>query len=148
MAGLVDTLNPDIISGQSGMDNIIEKFMIGDMTPHNALDKMAHNTLMIVPGNREGLILTALCENMLRKGNDHQISGIVFTDNIKPHDKIIELLKTTGIPLLLMKEDAFHVATQITSRVFKIRSGDSGKIKIAENLIERYVDVDGIISQL
>ena len=52
--------------------------MIGDMMPHNALDHITKNTLMIVPGNREGLVLTALCENLLTQG-PHLVSGIVFT---------------------------------------------------------------------
>ena len=56
--------------------------MIGDMMPHNALDHISRNTLMIVPGNREGLVLTALCENLLTQG-PHLVSGIVFTNGVK-----------------------------------------------------------------
>ena len=36
--------------------------MIGDMMPHDALDHISKNTLMIVPGNREGLVLTAFAK--------------------------------------------------------------------------------------
>jgi BioD-like phosphotransacetylase family protein len=148
VGALVDTLGPEVICGQNGMSNVIERIMTGDKTPLNALDKMADNTLMIVPGDREGLILTALCENIISQAQKRRVIGFVFTDGIRPHAKIIDLLKMTGIPLLLMKEDAFTVASLITSRVFKIRSEDRAKIALAESLVEEYVDVDGIVSQL
>ena len=113
-----------------GKNNIIEKFMIGDMMPHNALDHISRNTLMIVPGNREGLVLTALCENLLTQG-PHLVSGIVFTNGIRPHQKILDLLYTSKIPLFMVEEDAFSIATKINHMIVKIRSEDKNKIAIA-----------------
>ena len=80
---------------------MIKKFMIGDMMPHYALDKFTDGTLMIVPGNRDGVILTALTENLMKQESDRHVAGIIFTDNIMPHPKILSLLKTTSIPFYL-----------------------------------------------
>ncbi|MGA0242519.1 MAG: DRTGG domain-containing protein, partial [Candidatus Marinamargulisbacteria bacterium] len=124
-----------------------EKFMIGDMTPHNALGHISQNTLMIVPGNREGLVLTALCENLLTKG-PHHVSGIVFTNGIRPHQKILELLYTSKIPLFMVEEDAFSIATKINHMIVKIGSQDKNKIKIAGDMIEKYVAIDKIYDRM
>ena len=120
--------------------------MIGDMMPHNALDHISRNTLMIVPGNREGLVLTALCENLLTQG-PHLVSGIVFTNGIRPHQKILDLLYTSKI-LFMVEEDAFSIATKINHMIVKIRSEDKNKIAIASTMIEEYVDIDTIYSKM
>ena len=148
ISSIIDELKPNIISvSDENKNNVIEKFMIGDMTPHNALGHISKNTLMIVPGNREGLVLTAICENLLTKG-DHFVSGIVFTNGIRPHQKILDLLYASKIPLFLVDEDAFSIATKINHMIVKIRSEDKNKIKIAGNMIEKHVDIDRIFDQM
>ena len=144
ISSIIDELKPNILSmTDPGKNNIIEKFMIGDIMPHNALDHISQITLMIVPGNREGLVLTALCENLLTQG-PHLVSGIVFTNGIRPHQKILDLLYTSKIPLFLVEEDAFSIATKINHMIVKIRSEDKNKIAIASSMIETYVDIDKI----
>ncbi len=148
ISSIVDELKPTIIEmNESGKNNIIEKFIIGDMMPHNALDHFSRNTLMIVPGNREGLVLTALCENLLTQGPP-VVSGIVFTNGIRPHQKILDLLYTSKIPLFMVEEDAFSIATKINHMIVKIRSEEKNKIKIAGNMIEKYVNIDKIFSKM
>ncbi len=148
ISSIVDELKPNILSmSKTGKNNIIEKFMIGDMMPHNALDHFSRNTLMIVPGNREGLVLTALCENLLTNG-PHLVSGIVFTNGIRPHQKILDLLYTSQIPLFMVEEDAFSIATKINQMIVKIRSEDKNKIAIAGSIIEKYVDIDKIFTKM
>lgn len=148
ISSIVDELRPNILSmSDNGRNNVIEKFMIGDMMPHNALDHISRNTLMIVPGNREGLVLTALCENLLTQGK-HLVSGIVFTNGIRPHQKILDLLYTSKIPLFLVEEDAFSIATKINHMIVKIRSEDTNKIAIASTMIEKYVDIDQIYDRM
>jgi len=148
ISSIIDELKPNILSmTDKGKRNTIEKFMIGDMMPHNALDHISRNTLMIVPGNREGLVLTALCENLLTQG-PHLVSGIVFTNGIRPHQKILDLLYTSKIPLFMVEEDAFLIATKINKMIVKIQSEDKNKIEIASSMIEEYIDIDQIYSKM
>ncbi|MDA1354342.1 MAG: AAA family ATPase [bacterium] len=148
VAGVADTLGADVIASKTGLCNSVEKFMTGDKTPLHALDKLTDHTLVIVPGDREGLIFTAFCENTIRGTDHHQVSGFVFTDGIRPHERIVELLRHHDIPMLFTSDESFVVMSKLNTRVFKIRSEDAGKIAIAEKLVEDYVDVDGIVAQL
>lgn len=148
ISSIIDELKPNILSmNDEGKNNIIEKFMIGDMMPHNALDHFSQNTLMIVPGNREGLVLTALCENLLTQG-PHLVSGIVFTNGIRPHQKILDLLYTSKIPLFMVEEDAFSIATKINHMIVKIRKEDKNKIEIASSMIKTHVDIEHIYDRM
>ena len=149
IASIIDELKPEVLSGDYGFNNMVKKFMIGDMMPHHALDKFADGTLLIVPGNREGVILTALTENLMRQDSDQrQVSGIIFTDDVAPHPKLLSLIQMTNIPLLQVKQDAFSVATQINNIIFKIRADETEKITIAEKMVEEYVDLDRICDAL
>jgi len=148
IAAIIDELKPEVLSNGSGLNNMVKKFMIGDMMPHYALDKFTDGTLMIVPGNREGVILTALTEHLMKDEIKKQVSGIIFTDDVAPHPKILSLLQKTNIPLLQVKKDAFSIATKINNVIFKIRADESEKIAIAEEMVEKYVDLDKICNSI
>ena len=66
----------------------------------------------------------------------------------KPHQKILDLLYTSKIPIFMVEEDAFSIATKINHMIVKIRTEDKNKIAIAESIIETYVDVDQIFSKM
>jgi phosphate acetyltransferase len=144
VAQLLEDLKGELLSGQDGLHNIVARFIIGDMLPHVALDSFTGNTLLIIPGNREELILTALSGYILGTTKVPLISGIIFTCGIHPHEKIMDLLKRTNIPLILVQEDSFAIATEINNMIFKIRSDDTEKIYAIETLIEKYVDIERI----
>jgi len=139
---LLDDLEGELLSGEGGLHNIVARFVIGDMLPHEALDYFTGHTLLIIPGNREELILTALSGYILGKTKAPPISAIIFTCGIRPHKKIMDLLKRTNIPLILVQEDSFTIASEINHMIFKLRAEDESKIKKIEALIEKYVDVD------
>ncbi|NQY73998.1 MAG: hypothetical protein HRT90_04465, partial [Candidatus Margulisbacteria bacterium] len=146
---LAEDLDMEILySKKDSLQNVVRKFVIGDMQPHNALDAFTENTLLIVPGNREGLILTALIGNMLENNVVYYVSGIVFTNGIRPHQKLLDLIYRTNIPLLLVEEDSFTIASKINSTIFKVRAEDSEKISRIKSLIEEYVDIEYICNQI
>lgn len=144
VAELLDDLKGLLLSGKGGLQNIVGKFVIGDMLPHEALDYFTGHTLLIIPGNREELILTALSGHILGKTAEPFISAIIFTCGIRPHRKIMDLLKQSNIPLILVEEDSFVVASEINNLIFKLRAEDESKILKIETLIEKYVDIDRI----
>lgn len=148
VAELLDDLEGKLLSGEGGLHNIVGRFVIGDMLPHEALDYFTGNTLLIIPGNREELILAALSGYILGTSEVPPISAIIFTGGVQPHKKIMKLLKRTNIPLILVTEDSFAIATDINHMIFKLRPDDSEKITKIEALIEKYIDIDHLSSLL
>ena len=145
---LQEDLGAELLAGDENVMNSVERFVIGDMQPHDALNAFSNNTLLIVPGNREGLILTALFDNLLADTKSDQITGIIFTNGIKPDEKVMNLIKKINIPLLLVEEDSFSIASRINSMIFKVRADEAHKISKAQELVETYVNVDRICSLL
>ncbi len=143
-----EKLNGKQLSSKTGFSNRVEKCLIGDMVPHDALSQLEPNTLLIVPANREGLVMAALCGNLLDSEVVYFVSGIIFTGGKNPHERILNLIKRTHIPLLIVEEDSFTVATQITNMLVKLRSNEPDKIKKTQDLVEEYVDIDAICDRL
>jgi len=89
-----------MLVGEEGMLKPVEKFIIGDMVPHDALDALSKHTLLIVPANREGLVMTALLGNMLETDSVQNVSAIIFTGGKKPHERVLKLVEKTAALLL------------------------------------------------
>ena len=78
-------------------------------------------------GNRDGLLLTAITGNLLESENVCNVAAIIFTDGIRPHDKILNLIRRSKIPAMLVDEDSFSVATRINNTIFKLRAEEVEK---------------------
>jgi BioD-like phosphotransacetylase family protein len=146
---IFEDLDGEIISeGDNGLNNRVNKCIIGDMIPHDALDHFVPGTLLIVPANREGLIMSVLCGNLLDTEVVFFVNAIIFTGNKMPHEKVLKLIKQTHIPMLVVKEDSFSIATKINNMIIKVKSQESEKIAKTQELIEDYVDIDMICKSL
>ena len=144
IVSIFEKMNGELMSTKTGFSNRVENCLIGDMVPHDALTQLKPNTLFIVPANREGLIMAALVGNLLDSEVDYFVSGIFFTGGKVPHERVLNLIKRTHIPVMMVQEDSFSVATKITSMLVKLRSNEPEKIKLVQKLVEDYVDVDQI----
>ncbi len=143
-----EKIGGDLLTSKVGYNNRVDKCLIGDMVPHDALTSMEPNTLFIVPANREGLIMAALCGNLLDSEVVYYVSGIIFTGGKKPHERVLNLIKRTHIPLMLVEEDSFTIATKITNMLVKVGANESDKITKIQDLVEEFVDVDRICEEL
>lgn len=143
-----EELEGDILASKGSFYRSIERCIIGDMVPHDILNIVTQNTLLIVPANREGLIMTALCGNLLRSDVTNAVSGIVFTGGKKPHQQVLEIVRKANIPVMSVQEDSFSVAKKITKLLVKIRAEEHDKINKIQSVVEKYVDVDKICSLL
>ena len=92
--------------------------------------------------------MTALSGSVLDTDNDYSVAGMVFTEGIRPHPRVMELVERSGIPTMLVKEDSFSVATRINNAITKLRSEETEKVSTAKELVEEYVNVDEVIASL
>ncbi|RAP33824.1 hypothetical protein DID75_00875 [Candidatus Marinamargulisbacteria bacterium SCGC AG-410-N11] len=148
VSSLFESLSGKVLSGDIGYNNPVERCMIGDMVPHDVLDQLMVNTVLIVPSNREGLIMTALCGRLLDLNFKNNVSAIIFTGGKIPHDSVFSLITKISVPLLVVKEDSFTIATKITNMLVKLQANESEKINKIQNLIENHVDIDTICEKL
>jgi BioD-like phosphotransacetylase family protein len=145
---LLEDIGGELLSDNIGIRNVIDRMVIGAMPPHEALDYFGHGVLLITPGTREDLVLAAMSSCAGRAGSEYSVSGVILTGGIRPHSKVMELIRRTHIPIISVPEDTFSVATKVNSLMVKIRPGDKSKIEAAERIVSEYVDVDRILDML
>jgi dethiobiotin synthase len=143
---LLEDLGGELICGEKRLNNIVERFIIGDVVAHEALNYLRGGTLLIIPGNREDIIFSALSGWVLGVTEKYNIAGIIATYGKRPPKEVIEVIKRLNVPLILVKKDSFSTACEINNMIFKLRTSDKAKIKKIEVLIEKYVDVKKIFN--
>ena len=146
IAGIFEFLNEEIISGENFLLNQVNQIRIGDMSPHEMFDTLTHNTLLIVPSNREGLVMTALLDNIVNKAEKNKLSGVIFTGNRPPHKNIINLMQQCNMPALISKDTSYDISKKITTHLVKIRYEEYEKIETTKRIIQEHVDIDSIIN--
>ncbi|MGC8861630.1 MAG: phosphotransacetylase family protein [Armatimonadota bacterium] len=128
----------EVLNGEQSLSNTTARIVIGAMTPPNALKYIEDKTLLIVPGDRDDVVLAVMSMHLLSR--DVQLSGIVFTGGIQPQAETMDLLHRTDIPVLAVDADTYETASRISDILVKIRVSDQEKIEMACNLVRSHVD--------
>lgn len=138
----------EVLCGKEYLEQYISRIIIGAMEPQDALEYITDDSLLITPGDRQDMILTALGAS--RQGNDKKlkICGMVLSCGIIPSKQVMEQLQKSQIPVLLSHSDTYIVSSTIHDLTVKIRPRDAAKINTAINLVKEHVDMDKILSRM
>ena len=126
----------------TGSKNRIDKVIIGAMAAKGLVEHLVKGILIIAPGDREDIILSAIATDGLR--SDKLIAGIILTRNILPDSKLMEMIEKTSIPFIMCGEDSYKVASKINNMTVKTQPSDEDKIPIIKDLITKNIDLEVI----
>jgi BioD-like phosphotransacetylase family protein len=126
----------------SGSKNRIDKVIIGAMAAKGLSEYLVKGTLIIAPGDREDIILSAIATEGL--GRDDLIAGIILTRDILPQQELMKMIEKTSIPIIICKEDSYKVASKINNMTVKTQPSDEDKIPIIKDLITKNIDLEVI----
>ena len=126
----------------TGSKNRIDKVIIGAMAAKGLVEHLVKGILIIAPGDREDIILSAIATDGLR--SDKLIAGIILTRNILPDPKLMEMIEKTSIPVIMCGEDSYKVAWKINNMTVKTQPSDEVKIPIIKDLITKNIDLEVI----
>lgn len=146
MLQVAESLKARIIHGHNQLGNSIAEVVVGAMTPHNALTFIRDKSLLIVPGDRDDLVLAAASMDVLRE--DIHLAGILFTGGILPQPQTIDLLSRTNIPALAVDGATYEAASRVQKLTVKIQVQDEEKIRLATTMVREHVDLERIWNDL
>lgn len=138
-------LDGEMLCGEAKAERVISSVRVGAMVPHRAIGYFQKSCLVITPGDREDVIVTACAAAAQEAAGP---SGMVLSGGIRPHDRIIELLRSSGMPIFLATEDSYTVASRIHDMPLRIQPNDAEKIATVQGLVSAHVEVDRIVSAL
>jgi BioD-like phosphotransacetylase family protein len=144
---LLEDIRGELISGEHNLDQAVSKMIVGAMPAHAALEFFTGDVLLITPGNREDLILAAISCNFPGV-EDYSVRGIILTGGIWPNKSILNIIKGTKIPTIIVKDDTFMIAQKIANLITKIRPEDIEKVKAVKELVKQYINIDVLLDKI
>jgi hypothetical protein len=137
-----------VLCGKEYLERSVAKVIVAAMEPRDAVRYISEDSLMITPGDREDMIMSALSCFRDSGNKKLKVCGMVLSCGIIPEVPIMNLLSKAQIPVLLAKSDTYDVATCVHDLTVKIRPCDKAKIDAVVKLIQENVDFKKILSRL
>lgn len=126
---LAATLNGEVLCCKHRLNDLVEKFSVGDMNIESALRyfREAKDKAVITGGDRTDIQLAAL---------ETDTKCVILTGNISPNDIIIARAKERDIPIMVVESDTLTVVEQVEDIMSRLRIRDERKIHRARELVD------------
>ena len=145
------------------LDRVIDGVAIGAMEPGHMLERVGPKTLVIVPGDREDVILTLTTAHLmgaprgatteeltaptlaLDDGHAGAAIGLVLTGGYRPRKAVVDAIRRADLFATLVPEDTYTVASEVHDLLVKTHAADLEKIALIKELVASNIDIDRIL---
>jgi uncharacterized protein len=155
------------------LDRVIDGVAIGAMEAGHMLERVGPGTLVIVPGDREDVILTlttAHFAHRLRQANSREAAriasiaaaasnertasidghegaaiGLVLTGGYRPRPSVLAAIREADLFATLVPEDTYVVASEVHDLLVKTHPADREKIELIKALVADHLDIGRIL---
>ena len=149
------------------LERVIDGVAIGAMEPVHMLERVGPGTLVIVPGDREDIILTLTTAHLvgaprptrrgdapggpgptldLDLGHNGAAIGLVLTGGYRPRPAVLDAIRRADLFATLVPADTYTVASEIHDLLVKTHPADREKIELIKELVTTNLDVDAILA--
>ncbi len=148
IAEIAEHLGAEVLYGGAHLDKLAYQYLVIAMQVHNYLLHLTENALLITPGDRSDVILSALQAHQSKYYP--QIAGMVLTGGLKPAPSVARLLDGLPnlVPILSVETHTFDTAARMASVRSYITSENRAKIALSLELFEEFVDTRALLSQV
>ena len=148
MREVAQHMDARVLYGADQLDTLAYHNLIIAMHVANFLPHLRPNSLLITPGDRSDVILSALQAHQSQ--NYPKIAGMLLTGGLKPPDSVDLLLTGLSevVPILSVPIDTYQTAMRIGSVRSYITADSRPKIRLSLRLFDRHVDTDALERQL
>jgi BioD-like phosphotransacetylase family protein len=134
---VAEVLEAEVLNGDRGMDAVVERVMIGAMTPETAMMHMRRvsRKAIITGGDRTDIQMAALATDT---------SCLVLTGGLYPPKPVLAKAFEVGVPVLITRHNTMEVAEAVDRLIARIDPEDRDKIDRIAEIVRRHVDLDAI----
>ena len=123
---------------------------VAAMTVPNLLDRLTEGTLLIAPGDRPDVIMSAA---LTRASEAYPaIVGVVLSGGIVPDERVLRLVEGVGrgttLPMFTVDTDSFDTAVRAARIEGSITPDNTRKIEAALGLFEAHIDVAALAERI
>jgi phosphate acetyltransferase len=144
MQEVYQTIGGKLLLGEDLLSKTVSSSIVGAMQVPNFLRRLRENTLVITPGDRADLIISALQANI--SFSYPKVSGVVLTGGLEPEEPVLQLMKglQTVVPIIATEKGTFQTSNEIGDIHARIFPDNIKKIELAIHTFEKYVDVKAL----
>jgi BioD-like phosphotransacetylase family protein len=143
---VADTIRGTFYCNARFARNHASDVVMGAVSSANIRRKLSQGTLLIVPGDREDIVLAAISE--ASEFSERRLSGLILSDDLKPHRSLLEMLQKTNLPVVFSPKDSYSIAQRIFSLTIKIQPGDTQKIESIQDLVARHIYIPRLLQKI
>jgi len=142
---IVEGVRGETLHPGPSLDLVIDGVAIGAMEPGHMLERIRPGTLVIVPGDREDVILRLTSAHASGDGPG-AARGLVLTGGYRPSQTVIDEIRWADLFATLVPDDTYVVASEIHDLLVKTHPSDIEKIGEIKALVAEHLDVDRILA--
>lgn len=141
MKEVLEKLNGKLLFGKDHLSNQVDNFITGAMQVPNFLNYLKENVLIVTPGDRGDIMISALQANL--STSYPKVAGIVLTAGYQPEEPIVRLIEglQNVVPIITVQTGTFETSNVVGAIRSKISSGDTKKIQLAIDTFNKYVSI-------
>ncbi len=171
---ILEGVHGETIHPGPDLDRVIDGVAIGAMEAGHMLERVGPGSLVIVPGDREDIILTLTTAHFAQRlqrakapeaariasiaaaasnertaavaGHEGAAVGLVLTGGYRPRPTVIDAIREADIFATLVPEDTYVVASEIHDLLVKTHPADREKIALIKGLVAEHLDIDRILA--
>jgi BioD-like phosphotransacetylase family protein len=171
---ILDGVHGETIHPGPDLDRVIDGVAIGAMEPGHMLERVGRGTLVIVPGDREDVILTVTTAHLAPRvrlvnaaeaakiaaiaaeatneraasvdGHEGAAIGLVLTGGYRPREQVLRAIRQADLFATIVPEDTYSVASEVHDLLVKIHAADREKVELIKQLVADHLDVDRILA--
>ena len=127
----------ELLTGETGLDNIVEDILVGAMSPESALSyfRRSFRKAVITGGDRTDVQIAALETNL---------SALILTGNLYPDARVLSRAEELKVPVLLVSWDTYSTVKRLSQVTGRVDPLDEKKIGLAKKLVKENVELGRI----
>lgn len=148
---LADRLGGTWIAGVADdLQRPVRQMRVAAMSVPNLLDRITDGTLLIVPGDRPDVIMSAA----LTRASDAYpaVVGIALTGGLLPDDRVLRLVdgvaRGTTLPMFAVETDSYETAIRAAQIEGSITPDNTRKVEAALGTFEGHIDVAALAERI
>ncbi len=151
---IAEGLRAETVHPGPDLELVIDDVTIGAMEPGHMLERVGPRTLVIVPGDREDILLALTAANLANPSGDGRdaarlrgtaAAGIVLTSGYSPRRTVTEAIRAANLFCVATADDTYAVASEVHDLLVKTHPADVEKIALIKRVVAEFLDVDRIL---
>ena len=166
LAMVQEGVHGDLLHAGPRLDSVIADIAVGAMEPEHMLQRIGPDTLVIVPGDREDVILALTTAHLMGppRGAREEVAraitrpedvpasppagaalGLVLTGGYQPRQAVVDAIRGADLFATLVREDTYAVASEVHDLLVKTHPADVEKIEAIKELVWDHLAIDRVL---